>query len=186
MARILLTVEVARAAATDAGNEAMRASGRKAWSADDYNAACAEFDRLWPTEAEQAQDAGESIRRAIVGFWAQPRALRRDLRTKRGKMKRLLIIGTLAAAILGANTMQPEDTPQAEKPALQAETEVYQNWFQGLDPAARRKADYRAEPAVNDPNRPLPGEPNVPEPATWASMALGLGICGWNLRRRSK
>ena len=42
---------VARAAATDAGNRAMRAAGRKAWSEEDYNAAVTEFNRLLPVAA---------------------------------------------------------------------------------------------------------------------------------------
>ena len=41
-----MTKEIARAAAMDAGNRAMRAGGRKAWSAEDYNVACEEFERL--------------------------------------------------------------------------------------------------------------------------------------------
>jgi hypothetical protein len=40
--------DMARSAATDAGNRSMRAAGRKVWSADDYSAACAEFARLMP------------------------------------------------------------------------------------------------------------------------------------------
>lgn len=41
-----LTPALIRAAATDAGNRSMRAAGRKVWSAEDYDAACAEFERL--------------------------------------------------------------------------------------------------------------------------------------------
>jgi len=47
---IVLTRALAYAAATDAGNRAMRAAGRAAWSVDDYNAAAREFARLWPRE----------------------------------------------------------------------------------------------------------------------------------------
>jgi hypothetical protein len=49
-----LTPKIARAAAwaaaTDAGNRSMRAGNRTAWNEDDYNAACEEFYRLWPSE----------------------------------------------------------------------------------------------------------------------------------------
>ena len=47
-----LTREIAWAASTDAGNRSMRSSGRETWSEDDYNAAVAEFDRLWPAEID--------------------------------------------------------------------------------------------------------------------------------------
>ena len=43
-----MTYEIAKAAAWDAGNRSMRAAGRPAWSAEDYNACCAEFNRLMP------------------------------------------------------------------------------------------------------------------------------------------
>lgn len=43
-----LTKELARAAATDAGNRSMRDGGRTVWNADDRNVAFAEFNRLWP------------------------------------------------------------------------------------------------------------------------------------------
>jgi hypothetical protein len=43
-----LTYEVVHAAATDAANRHMRAAGRSTWTVDDYNAALAEFERLWP------------------------------------------------------------------------------------------------------------------------------------------
>lgn len=41
-----MTYKLAHAAAWDAGNRSMRAAGRKTWSADDYAACCAEFNRL--------------------------------------------------------------------------------------------------------------------------------------------
>ena len=47
-ARLTLTYDLAHAASRDAGNRAMRAGQRRAWSADDYNAACRAFDRLIP------------------------------------------------------------------------------------------------------------------------------------------
>lgn len=40
------TATMIRAAAQDAGNRSMRAAGRTAWNDDDWNAACAEFERL--------------------------------------------------------------------------------------------------------------------------------------------
>lgn len=43
--------DMAMAAAQDAGNEHMRAAGRKVWNVDDYNASCAEFARLMPEES---------------------------------------------------------------------------------------------------------------------------------------
>lgn len=43
---MILTPAMIRAAATDAGNRSMRAAGRTVWAAEDYDAACAEFERL--------------------------------------------------------------------------------------------------------------------------------------------
>jgi len=43
---------VARAAAKDAGNRAMVAGGRTAWSMDDYRVAAAELARLLPAAGE--------------------------------------------------------------------------------------------------------------------------------------
>jgi hypothetical protein len=48
----LLTRDIAWAAARDAGNARMRAGSRRAWSRGDYNAAVAEFNRLWPAERQ--------------------------------------------------------------------------------------------------------------------------------------
>jgi hypothetical protein len=45
--RITMTEELARAAATDAGNRSMRANSRTKWNQQDYNAAAIEFRRLW-------------------------------------------------------------------------------------------------------------------------------------------
>lgn len=45
---ITLTRKLAWATATDATTSQMRKSGRIAWDLDDYNLACATFDRLWP------------------------------------------------------------------------------------------------------------------------------------------
>jgi hypothetical protein len=42
--------ELVRAAAHDAGNRHMRKNGRGVWNEEDYNAAVAELDRLWPSE----------------------------------------------------------------------------------------------------------------------------------------
>lgn len=36
----------------------MRSAGRDVWNADDYNAACAEFERLWPLENDLEADCG--------------------------------------------------------------------------------------------------------------------------------
>lgn len=41
-----LTKELIFAAATDAGNRSMRRGGRTVWSEDDFDAACAEAERL--------------------------------------------------------------------------------------------------------------------------------------------
>ncbi len=48
---IKITYALAHAAARDAGNRSMRKAGRAAWSVDDYNAACAEFERLYGSDA---------------------------------------------------------------------------------------------------------------------------------------
>lgn len=50
MSTITITRRIAWAAATDAGNRSMRDAGRTAWSQEDYDAAVAEFYRLWPVE----------------------------------------------------------------------------------------------------------------------------------------
>lgn len=50
--RITVTPNIARAAATDAGNASMRKGKRAAWAAEDFSAAVAEFDRLWPTASD--------------------------------------------------------------------------------------------------------------------------------------
>ena len=47
-----LTMELARAAGTDAANRAMRAEGRTSWSLEDYQKAVEEFIRLWPEKEE--------------------------------------------------------------------------------------------------------------------------------------
>lgn len=46
--RPVLTYDLAMAASQDAGNRSMRKAERKVWNEDDYNAAAAEFDRVWP------------------------------------------------------------------------------------------------------------------------------------------
>jgi hypothetical protein len=45
-----MTREIAWAIAQDAANASMRADGRKAWNADDYNLAVQTFNRLWPED----------------------------------------------------------------------------------------------------------------------------------------
>ena len=52
MPRPVLTRALAWAARWDAGNSSARKAGRAHWNADDLNAACAEFDRLWPPERD--------------------------------------------------------------------------------------------------------------------------------------
>lgn len=49
--RITMTYGLAMAAAKDAANRSMRKAGRTKWNEDDWNAMCAEFERLWPVEA---------------------------------------------------------------------------------------------------------------------------------------
>ena len=53
MARPQMTEAIARAAAMDVGNRAMRLAGRKAWSRSDYNASVREFNRLIPLIADE-------------------------------------------------------------------------------------------------------------------------------------
>ena len=43
-----MTYQIAMAAARDEGNRHMRKHGRTVWNEDDWNAMCAEFNRLWP------------------------------------------------------------------------------------------------------------------------------------------
>lgn len=53
------TEEIARAAAQDAGNRTMRKAGRVFWDDEDWNAACEEYNRLWPQYPVQNPDDGE-------------------------------------------------------------------------------------------------------------------------------
>ena len=46
--RLTMTYEIAMAAAKGTGDRHMRAGGRMAWNIDDYRAAAAEFNRLFP------------------------------------------------------------------------------------------------------------------------------------------
>ena len=46
-ATMTITYVIAFAAATDAGNRSMRAASRTSWNADDYQAACDCFERLY-------------------------------------------------------------------------------------------------------------------------------------------
>jgi hypothetical protein len=48
MPRIVMTYELARAAASDAANSQMRANQRTAWDWDDYCLACRMLARLFP------------------------------------------------------------------------------------------------------------------------------------------
>ena len=48
MAKPKMTEALARAVGADEANRLMRAAGRTSWSEEDYNAAVAEFNRLWP------------------------------------------------------------------------------------------------------------------------------------------
>lgn len=50
---VVITRELASAAARDAGNRSMRAAGRAAWDADDWDAAAALFEYLCPVERER-------------------------------------------------------------------------------------------------------------------------------------
>jgi hypothetical protein len=53
--RPVMAYALAMAAARDAANRQMRAAGRTAWSEDDYELACATFERLWPIGSECAE-----------------------------------------------------------------------------------------------------------------------------------
>lgn len=52
---LVMDLELARSAAHDAANRSMRAGGRKKWNYEDWNAACAEFNRLWPEGSNAIQ-----------------------------------------------------------------------------------------------------------------------------------
>ena len=60
MGKLVLTEELARAAATDAGNRSAREHGRKAWNRQDYNRAVQTYNRL----ARAAQ--GKSKKRVMA------------------------------------------------------------------------------------------------------------------------
>lgn len=47
---MILTRQLAWAAATDAANDRMRKAGRSTWTKGDYNTACRVFARLWGAE----------------------------------------------------------------------------------------------------------------------------------------
>jgi hypothetical protein len=55
-----LTKQLAYAAAHDAGNRHMRAAGRTVWAVNDYNVACATFDRLWSRDRDTSPTHQES------------------------------------------------------------------------------------------------------------------------------
>jgi len=46
------TYDLEMAASRDAANRSMRAAGRTHWSVEDWNVACAVFDRLYPATQE--------------------------------------------------------------------------------------------------------------------------------------
>lgn len=50
-----MTEQLARRIAEDAATDAMKKAGRHAWSAEDYDVAIAEFNRLWPLDAERRE-----------------------------------------------------------------------------------------------------------------------------------
>ena len=69
-----LTRDLARAAAADAANRQARAAGRAAWSEEDYNLACAEFERLCPTCpacTESRLHLAEEWERFHPSMWAE-------------------------------------------------------------------------------------------------------------------
>lgn len=51
---IPMTYKLAMAAGQDEGNRHMKAAGRSTWNEEDYNAACEEFERLWPSPSMEA------------------------------------------------------------------------------------------------------------------------------------
>lgn len=53
---LTMTPMIANAAAHDAGNRHMREHGRTKWNKEDWNAACAEYDRLMPIGHELTLD----------------------------------------------------------------------------------------------------------------------------------
>lgn len=55
--RIILTRDLAAAAAWDAANRAMRNGGRTAWNRNDANVNAREFARLWPICRDLGQPA---------------------------------------------------------------------------------------------------------------------------------
>jgi len=50
--KLTMTYQLAHAASMDAGNRSMRKAGRSVWSDADYSASVAEFNRLFPLEAQ--------------------------------------------------------------------------------------------------------------------------------------
>ena len=51
MKRIRMTMQIAHAAAMDAGNQHAKTNGRTVWTQEDVDAAADEFERLWPEVA---------------------------------------------------------------------------------------------------------------------------------------
>lgn len=48
-----LTIDIARAAAQDAGDRSARKAGRAQWNQIDWNVAVETFNRLWPESREE-------------------------------------------------------------------------------------------------------------------------------------
>lgn len=66
--KIQVDYDLARAIGRDAGNANMREAGRTAWSREDYDAAVAMFDQVYPVEREEAEIAADADR--VVGACA--------------------------------------------------------------------------------------------------------------------
>lgn len=49
MARPIMTCAIAMVAGRDVADRRMRSEGRTVWNEDDYDAACDEVERLWPS-----------------------------------------------------------------------------------------------------------------------------------------
>ena len=50
---------IVHAAAWDAGNRYARNNGRVVWNADDYAAACEEYEHLWPSPESEEPDGDQ-------------------------------------------------------------------------------------------------------------------------------
>ncbi|HUZ95831.1 MAG TPA: hypothetical protein VMU57_13060 [Edaphobacter sp.] len=86
--RVKLNRELAYAASFDAGNQAMRANGRKTWSKEDQLVASNEFDRLWPTCIHGCEPETCSDRETVKDLLEGNKTVQRPLHVREATFKK--------------------------------------------------------------------------------------------------